>query len=218
MSGVQGFLEWAEVRGELVSIRAHQPADAPRAFELVHDRQPILRWLHWSGPRDVAELAAFYAAWRADGEDAADYHLAVCRNEDGALVGSLGLRSSGHPESADLGYWFGEPYWNRGYASEAVRLACHLAFRHLGSQALTSWVFEGNDASRRVLEKNGFRYVRTSWRATEKGGRQAEWSLALLAEDWEGARGSWRPAREDIRPCAARGSRAQPGRAENAAQ
>ena len=199
MGRVRTILESVLVAGELVSLRPHAAEDAAPAFELVHEQDAILRWLEWSGPSDPAELAAFYRAWRVSDEQAEDYHFAVCRREDGALVGSLALRSIGHPGTANLGYWIGQPYWNRGYASEAVRLACWLAFRWLRAQAITSWVFRGNDASRRVLEKNGFRYVRTSWRPTARGGRRAEWSLALLATSWEDALAGWRPAREEIR-------------------
>lgn len=189
---MQRVLESAVLVGEQVHLRPHEPGDAERAFELLHGRDPILRWLVWDGPSSPAELEAYYRDWRVGDDEAHDYHLAIVRNEDDALVGSLGLRFLGHPGTGDLGYWLGEPYWGRGHASEAVRLACRLAFRHLAAHTLSSSVFVGNLASRRVLEKNGFRLVRTAQRSV-RGAPQPEWALALLAREWEQADGDWAP-------------------------
>ena len=50
----------------------------------------------------------------------------------------------------------GEQYWNRGYATEALRLVGNFAqFRH-GLKRLYATVFDFNLASMRVLEKAGF--------------------------------------------------------------
>ena len=139
-----------------------------------------------------------YRAWRVGTHDADDYHFAICRRSDEELVGSIGLRFIGHPGTGDVGYWVGEPHWNHGYASEAVKLVSHLAFEHLDAHALTSWVFLGNDSSRRVLEKAGFRYVRTSTRGHQGRDPVPEWSLALLRDEWKGREQVWKPRSESV--------------------
>ena len=69
------------------------------------------------------------------------------------LIGLIGLR----PGPAELGYWVGAPYWNSGFATEAVRaLADHLR-RRPGPEVLTATVFADNAASAAVLAKAGFR-------------------------------------------------------------
>lgn len=75
-------------------------------------------------------------------------------------VGSIGCfpcceeRAHGAPE---IGYWIGVPFWGKGYIPEAVRA---LIARCFGEGAPSVWCahFEGNDKSRRVIEKCGFRY------------------------------------------------------------
>ena len=195
----QPILEDVHLAGEHVRLRPHAESDARAAFGLLHAREPVLRWLVWDGPRDVGELASYYASWRVGSDDGDDYHLAVERIADGALVGSLGLRFLGHPGNGDLGYWIGERYQRQGYASEAVALAVHLAFTHLAADSLSAWVFVGNEASRRVLEKAGFRYVRTATRDLPGRGLQEEWSLALLRSEWERREARLRPLEERIR-------------------
>jgi RimJ/RimL family protein N-acetyltransferase len=77
---------------------------------------------------------------------------------DGFAVGAIGLRPGDdiHRFSAEIGYWLGEEYWNRGIATEAVVAVVDYAFASLGMVRLHAEVFEWNHASMRVLEKAGF--------------------------------------------------------------
>lgn len=58
--------------------------------------------------------------------------------------------------SAELGYWLGEDYWNRGIMSEAIRLVVEYVFRETDIIRLFASVYEYNPASMKVLEKAGF--------------------------------------------------------------
>jgi RimJ/RimL family protein N-acetyltransferase len=93
---------------------------------------------------------------RAAGEE---YAFAVISDRDG-VVGMCGLsdvrRAAGR---AELGYWIGRPYWGLGYASAAVAQAVRVAFTELGLIELEAHALADNMASRRVLEKAGFRFV-----------------------------------------------------------
>ena len=72
------------------------------------------------------------------------------------LLGVIGLVHETDHCRAELGYWLGEPYWNKGYATEAVSMAVAYAFGVLGVRRIYSRCYAVNAASRRVLEKNGF--------------------------------------------------------------
>ena len=77
----------------------------------------------------------------------------------GELVGVISLTPGRDVNrySAEVGYFVGEQYWNRGYATEALRLIGNFAqFRH-GLKRLYATVFDYNLASMRVLEKAGFK-------------------------------------------------------------
>ncbi len=68
------------------------------------------------------------------------------------LIGAIGLRAA----TGQLGYWVGAPYWNAGYATEAVEaLVAHL-FTARGFETLTAGVFLDNAPSAAVLAKAGF--------------------------------------------------------------
>ena len=59
-------------------------------------------------------------------------------------------------KSAEIGYFLGEPYWNKGIATIAVKLITDYGFNVLGIVRIHTGIFEYNTASMRVLEKCGF--------------------------------------------------------------
>ena len=58
--------------------------------------------------------------------------------------------------SAEVGYFVGEQYWNKGYATEALKMLPTIACHNFGLIRLYATVFDFNQPSMRVLEKAGF--------------------------------------------------------------
>lgn len=58
--------------------------------------------------------------------------------------------------NAEIGYWIGEPYWGKGYATETVRLLLNFAFEALNLLRVYTNIYEYNTGSMKVLEKVGF--------------------------------------------------------------
>jgi ribosomal-protein-alanine N-acetyltransferase len=185
--------------GEHARLRGHRREDASAAFALLAGQDEILRWLVWDGPTTPAELAEYYRRWAIAGDGGHDLRLAIEDRASGALAGSLSLRFAGHPGQGDVGYWVGLAFQRRGLGHEALNLAAHLAFEHLAADSLYAWVFVGNAASRRVLERTGFTLVRTvPGRILKRGARVDEWHFVLLATEWRRLRSGFRPEREDV--------------------
>ncbi len=90
---------------------------------------------------------------------------------------------------------FGEKSeWNKGYASEAIRLRTAWAFGQMGLEKLTTRVFTENIASRRALEKAGYRTVGIARRDEWWGGRWHDlWIGEALRDEWEAADGAAPP-------------------------
>ena len=92
---------------------------------------------------------------------------AVCL-KDGTPIGSIGLKLNGSTDMTDrddeceLGYWIGKPFWGQGLIPEASRALLQYAFDTLGMRAVWCGYYEGNEKSRRVQEKLGFVYQRTT--------------------------------------------------------
>lgn len=79
----------------------------------------------------------------------------VCR--DGTGIGSVLLADiDTQADKVELGYTIHPIEQNAGYATEAVRLCLRHAFDDSGLERVWAQVNDGNEASKRVLEKAGF--------------------------------------------------------------
>jgi len=92
---------------------------------------------------------------------------------DGHAVGGVGIVPQEDIErfNAELGYWIGEPYWNKGIVSQVVESAVSYFFSTTELIRIYAIVFESNEASKRILEKNGFRKVGIMEKAVYKNER-----------------------------------------------
>jgi RimJ/RimL family protein N-acetyltransferase len=71
------------------------------------------------------------------------------------MVGLVG-QSDVYKRTAEIGYWIGEPYWNKGIATIAVKLMTAYGFDQLDYIRIHAGVFEYNPCSMKVLTKNGY--------------------------------------------------------------
>lgn len=76
----------------------------------------------------------------------------------GTAVGGIGiiLKSDIFRKNAEIGYWLGEKYWNRGISTKAVKAMANYTFEKFEVSRLFAHVFESNIASVHVLKKCGF--------------------------------------------------------------
>lgn len=77
----------------------------------------------------------------------------------GKLAGVIGAHPHHdiHKHTAELGYWLGRPYMNRGIGTLAIGLMLHYCFDIVGYLRVQAITFENNPRSMRVLEKNAFK-------------------------------------------------------------
>lgn len=61
----------------------------------------------------------------------------------------------------EIGYWIGVPYWGQGIIPEATKEVMRYAFEELNLEKLWCGYFNGNNNSKRVSEKCGFKYCET---------------------------------------------------------
>ena len=116
--------------------------------------------------------------------------LSVVRRSDGAILGGVGLHQfSERSARAEVGYWLGREYRGQGYAAEATELLLRVAFRELQLHRIEARVFPGNESSRSLARRCGFRYEgRLRDEVVKDGQWRSSWLFARLATDRPGSR------------------------------
>ena len=86
--------------------------------------------------------------------------LFIIRQSDEKLVGAITLDNirRGPAQTATIGYWTGEPFIQQGFMGEALPAVVYFAFDELDLSRIEAACLPKNVASRRVLEKSGFKY------------------------------------------------------------
>lgn len=104
---------------------------------------------------------------------------------DGAFAGSVALTRGTDVacRSAELGYWFGRPFWGKGIATEAVRQMCAFGFGEWDIVRIFAEPFSCNRASCRVLEKNGFQHEGTKRLSVCKRGKLMDSEMYALVQE-----------------------------------
>lgn len=85
--------------------------------------------------------------------------LAISLNDE--FIGSIGLyfQNDIFFRNAELGYWVAEPFWGRGFATEAIKQVTAYGFANWDYlQRVFARPFGSNIGSQRALEKAGFTF------------------------------------------------------------
>jgi RimJ/RimL family protein N-acetyltransferase len=132
--------------------------DLPLLFEQWAD--PVAAQIDAFTAPDHMDRDAFERRWSRLRADATVLNRVIVVDE--AVAGTIA--SWGEAGEREVTYWIGRSYWGRGIATEALN--AFLAVDR--SRPLYAHVASDNAASRRVLEKCGFRVI-----ATEQGFAEA---------------------------------------------
>ena len=113
-------------------------------------------------------------------------HYGIVNRDTDRVAGMIGLRAIDFTNgNAEIGYWLGQDYWNKGLTTEAIRLMMEFAFKELKLKRLYAVVLSLNAASYRVLEKSGF--IREGiWRKAHVIGRRRHdvYAYGILREEF----------------------------------
>ncbi|MCL1937388.1 MAG: GNAT family N-acetyltransferase [Candidatus Azobacteroides sp.] len=134
-------------------------------------------------PYSAKDAEEFITTASAKSKPATDLAVVV----DGKAVGSIGIVPQPDVErfNAEIGYFIGEKYWNRGIISNAVKEMIAYAFANFPLQKLYASVFDFNLASQKVLHKAGFEREAILKLGAVKNGRFIDLHYySLLKSQW----------------------------------
>jgi RimJ/RimL family protein N-acetyltransferase len=182
--GEDGKDDFGRVRspfeGTLVRLRAVEEQDLAAINEGIWDPE-VTQQMSITWPEALAQTTQFWDSIRSSGSDI----LLAIETLAGEFVGSVGLHGiDARNRQAELGIWIARPYWDKGYGTDAVRLATRFGFREMNLQRVFLRVYETNPRGRRAYEKVGFKEEGRLRRSQFIDGQYVDVVvMGLLAED-----------------------------------
>jgi [ribosomal protein S5]-alanine N-acetyltransferase len=83
-----------------------------------------------------------------DFKDGVQVVFAIVEQKENELIGATGLSNiKSDFENAELGYWIGKDFWNKGYGTEAACAVLKYGFEVLGLHRIHAHHFGSNPAS-----------------------------------------------------------------------
>lgn len=180
------------LRGPRVLLRPPEMDDFIAWAALRRDSEAFLRPWEPAWARDHLTQRAFrervYWAARAIGEGRA-YPFFIFAEQGAALLGAITVDNirRGPAMSATIGYWLGAAHVGNGYMTEALEAVRGFVFADLGLSRIEAACLPENAASRRLLERGGFKYEGVAQSYLQIAGRWRTHVLyAALREDRRG--------------------------------
>ncbi len=137
-----------------VKLRELKLSDAPNIAVLLNNKNI------WDSLRDYIpfpytekDAGVFISMTRKENllhNFAIEYKSELC-----GVIG-LTLQKDIYTNSAEIGYWLGEPFWGKGIITQAITLMVEYGFNELELRRVYAGVKDLNFGSMKALEKNGF--------------------------------------------------------------
>ncbi len=146
------------LKTERLTLRQMHPIDAEDMYDYA-SREDATEFLLWSPHRSLAYTKDYlrYIQGRYALGDFFDW--AVIDRESRRMIGTCGFTKIDIPNrSAEIGYVINPGFGGNGFATEAARCILNFAFCELGLHRVEARFMEGNEASRRVMEKLGMSF------------------------------------------------------------
>lgn len=117
-----------------------------------------------------------------------DENYAICLKDSDKPVGCIDLMfNQDKDDECELGYWLGRDYWGQGIMPEACRELIRHAFEDLNCSKVWCAYYEGNEQSKRVQEKLGFKFQekKENVKVVLLNEVKNDYVNLLTREDWE---------------------------------
>ena len=175
-----------ELHGKKVFLRPPRAGDFPEFAALMKVQRAEYRGFV---TRQVKRkwFNDFVSCW----QDRHARSFLICRQPDGAIVGSIGVFNIVHrnTKTAFTGYSIGARHVRLGYATEALQLALRFAFKQLKLHRIEASIQPHNAPSIALVKRAGFTCEGVARRFIKVGGRWRDHQRwAILADEWRGLR------------------------------
>ena len=167
-------------------LRAMRREDAEDMYEYA-SKSEVTRFLLWSEHGSLSYTGEYLKYVESRYSIGDFYDWAIVLKESGKMIGTCGFAKIDIVNnSAEIGYVLNPAYRGREIALEAAERVLRFGFEALELNRIEARYMEGNDASRRVMEKLGMSFEGIERESVfVKGSYRTVGKYAILARDFK---------------------------------
>ena len=152
------------IETERCFIRHASLQDIDIVKRAMEDRdEDLRRWMSWSSDEGMSRAGVeSYISNGLDANNRTDIPLFAFDKETGAFVLATGIHGNDDKFlETPTGWWVSKDFEGKGYAFEVMGTLIEFSFRMIGVQKITTEYYADNLRSKNLMERLGFKYVRT---------------------------------------------------------
>ena len=142
-------------------LRPFLISDAENVANLCNNYNLYKNTLHLPYPYTINSALSWIETHEKNFNEDKLYEFAITCKESGKLFGAISLSNNKNYNNGEIGYWLGEEFWGKGYATEAAKGILEFAFNIKNYHKVYGRFFSRNPASGKVMTKIGMTYEGT---------------------------------------------------------
>lgn len=158
------------IKTERLELRPFKVSDAADFQRLAGDRDLASTTLGIEHPYEDGLAEKWIRSTLVESMAGKLIAFAITLLRDCSFVGSISLHPNDSRKQGEISYWIGKPYWNQGYATEALTRVLSYTFNTLKFERVYAAHFTRNMSSGRVMQKAGMLYEGSQLGPTVKWG------------------------------------------------
>lgn len=147
------------IETERLILRRLTKDDAYKAFENWCNRDNVDKYVLWEKHENVEETLKLYEEWASLYENPKIFRWIVELKDTKEVIGTIDVSNKFiNYGTCEIGYCYGDKFWHKGYATEALKAVIKYLFEEADADLLYAQFMENNPASGKVMEKAGMKY------------------------------------------------------------
>lgn len=146
-----------QLETEKIVLRPFHLSDAEHVQILANDQQIHDTTVRIPYPYKIEMAEQWIQSHNELFEKQIALNFAITIKPELIFIGAIGLELDMNNKKAELGYWVGVEYWNKGYCTEAAIEVIKYGFQKIGLIRIESICMTKNTASEKVLIKIGMK-------------------------------------------------------------
>lgn len=153
------FIGTKNLETERLFLRRIKKEDYLEAFNNWCNREGVDKYVLWERHSSPEVTLKQFTEWESKYDDPKTFRWIVGIKETNQLIGTIDVSSRFIKYgSCEIGYCYGDQFWNKGYATEALKAVIKYLFEECDADLINAEFLNNNPASGKVMEHAGLKF------------------------------------------------------------